>query len=107
MNRRSFLRLTSAAAAGLALPKLGHALEAPLDANWRVFEVTTHVELLHPKGVSRAWVPLPLAVDTDFQKSLGNTWDAKAGRTSFEHDTRYGVTLVSAEWAEESNPFST
>lgn len=106
MNRRSFLRLTSAAAAGLALPlpRLGQALAASLDANWRVFEVTTHVELLHPKGVSRAWVPLPLAVDTDFQKSLGNTWDAKGGRTSFEHDPRYGVTFVSAEWADGVKP---
>jgi Transglutaminase-like superfamily len=106
MNRRSFLRLTSAAAAGLALPlpRLGQALAASLDTNWRVFEVTTHVELLHPKGVSRAWVPLPLAVDTDFQKSLGNTWDAKGGRTSFEHDPRYGVTFVSSEWADGVRP---
>lgn len=106
MNRRNFLRMTSAAAASLALPlpKLGRALAATLESPWRVFEVTTHVELLHPKGVSRAWVPLPLAVDTEFQKSLSNSWDAKGGRASFEHDARYGVTFVSAQWPEGVKP---
>jgi Transglutaminase-like superfamily/TAT (twin-arginine translocation) pathway signal sequence len=105
MNRRNFLRITGAAAASLALPlpKLGRALAATT-APWRVFEVTTHVELLHPKGVSRAWVPLPLAVETDFQKLLGNSWDAPGGKASFVHDTHYGVTMVSAEWPEGVKP---
>jgi transglutaminase-like putative cysteine protease len=106
MNRRNFLRITGAAAASLALPipKLGRALASIPAGSWRVFEVTTHVELLHPKGVSRVWVPLPLAVDTDFQKSLGNSWDAKGGRASFQHDAHYGVTLVSVEWADGVKP---
>jgi transglutaminase-like putative cysteine protease len=106
MNRRSFLRISSAAGASLALPlpKLGRVFAATLEGPWRVFEVTTRIEMLHPKGVSRAWVPLPLAVDTDFQKSLGNRWDAKGGRASFAHDARYGVTLVSAEWPEGTKP---
>jgi transglutaminase-like putative cysteine protease len=105
MNRRRFLRMTGAAAASLALPlpKLGRALAAT-EPRWRVFEVTTHVELLHPKGVSRAWVPLPLAVDTDFQKSLGNSWDASLGKAGFHHDARYGVTMVAAEWPEGVKP---
>jgi transglutaminase-like putative cysteine protease len=105
MNRRNFLRITGAAAASLALPvpKLGRALAAS-DNRWRLFEVTTHVELLHPKGVSRAWVPLPLAVETDFQKLLGNTWEAPGGKARFEHDARYGVTMVSAEWPEGTKP---
>jgi transglutaminase-like putative cysteine protease len=107
MNRRRFLRMTGAAAATLALPlpKLGRALAgSPTEGRWRLFEVTTHVELLRPKGVSRAWVPLPLAVDTDFQKSLGNSWDAASGKAGFHHDARYGVTMVAAEWAEGVKP---
>jgi len=105
MNRRSFLRLTGAAAASLALPlpKLGRA-EAAAAPRWRVFEVTTHVELLRPKGVSRVWVPLPLAVETPFQKPLDNHWEAPGGKASFAHDARYGVTLVSAEWPEGVQP---
>lgn len=105
MNRRSFLRISGLTAATLALPtpRLGRA-RAATDARWRVFEVTTHVELLHPKGVSRAWVPLPLSVDTDFQKSFGNSWDAFGGRASLQHDARYGVTMVAAEWADGVKP---
>ncbi len=103
MNRRSFLRLTGAAAASLTLPKLGRA-EAAAAPRWRVFEVTTHVQLLQPKGISRVWVPLPLAVETDFQKPLGNTWEAPGGHASFAHDARYGVTWLSAEWAEGVQP---
>jgi transglutaminase-like putative cysteine protease len=105
MNRRNFLRITGAAAASLALPlpTFGRA-QAATPSPWRVFEVTTHIELLHPKGASRVWVPLPLAVETEFQKLLGNSWDAPGGRASFEHDARYGVTMVAAEWAEGVKP---
>ncbi len=105
MNRRHFLRITGAAAATLALPtpRLGRA-QAATEAPWRVFDVVTHLEVLHPKGVSRAWVPLPLALDTEFQKSLGNSWDAFGGKASFQHDARYGVTMVAAEWADGVKP---
>jgi transglutaminase-like putative cysteine protease len=105
MNRRNFLRLTGAAAASLAvpLPRLGRAL-ASGDSRWRVFEVTTNIELLQPAGTSRAWVPLPLAVDTDFQKSLGNEWSAPGGKAWFAHDDHYGVTMVAAEWAAGAKP---
>jgi transglutaminase-like putative cysteine protease len=103
MNRRTFFRMSGAAVASLALPKFGQARAAPL-SNWRVFEVTTQLELLHPRGVSRAWVPLPLAVDTEFQKSLGNSWDAAGGKARFEHNARHGVTFVAAEWADGVRP---
>jgi transglutaminase-like putative cysteine protease len=105
MDRRNFLRITGAAAASLAfpVPKFGQASASPV-STLRVFEVSTHVEFLHPKGLSRAWVPLPLAVDTPFQKSLGNSWDAKGGKAALQHDAHYGVTLVTAEWAEGVKP---
>jgi transglutaminase-like putative cysteine protease len=103
MNRRSFLRISGAAAASLALPKLSRA-QATTESRWRTFEVTTHVEVLHPRGITRAWVPLPLAVETDFQKLLGNTWEAPGGKASFAHDGRYGVTLLAAEWPERVKP---
>jgi transglutaminase-like putative cysteine protease len=105
VNRRNFLRVTGAAAAALTLPlpKLGRAVAAP-DARWRVFEVTTQLTLLKPTGTSRAWVPLPLAVDTEFQKSLGNEWTASGGKAWFALDERYGVTMVAAEWAEGVKP---
>jgi len=105
MNRRSFLRVTGAAAASLALPlpRVGRALAAG-DSGWRVFEVTTSIEILKPVGASRCWVPLPLAVDTDFQKSLGNEWSAPGGKAWFAHEDHYGVTMVAAEWPAGAKP---
>ena len=55
MDRRAFLRSTAIAAAGMTLPP------AYAGAGWRKFEVTTHVDLAKPQGVSRVWLPLPLA----------------------------------------------
>ena len=106
MNRRSFLRISGAAAASLALPiaNTGRASAATPGAPWRTFEVTTHVELLQPKGISRAWLPLPLAVDTEFQKSLKNSWEAFGGTSRAAEDARYGVTMVAAEWAAGVKP---
>jgi len=105
MNRRNFLRLTGAAAVSVALPlpRMSRALAAT-EPRWRVFEVTTTVDILRPAGVSRAWVALPLAVDTDFQKSLGNEWSAPGGKAWLAHDDHYGLSLVAAEWAAGAKP---
>ena len=56
MNRRLFLQSTAAAAAAQALP--WSAAFAASDA-WRGYEMTTRVEIVKPKGISRAWIPLP------------------------------------------------
>jgi len=105
MDRRRFLRLTGAAAASLALPRPKAAwAEAGGTPPWRVFEVSTHVEVRRPKGPCRVWVPLPLALETDFQRCLGNSWEAPGGHASVAHDARYGITLLSAEWADGVQP---
>ena len=105
MNRRRFLRLTGAAAATWALPRPNAVWAQPAGTPpWRVFEVITHVEVLRPKGPSRVWVPLPLALEKDFQESLGNSWEAPGGHANFIHDERYGIGLVSAEWADGVQP---
>lgn len=74
MDRRGFLRSTGAASATRALP-VGptNALAQGTGNPWRVYEVTTRVEVLKPAGVTRAWVPLPLS-----EKSLGKWWEARS-----------------------------
>ena len=70
MNRRDFIKTTSllpaaaAAAAVAVLPQFSLSAFAAA-AKWRVFEVTTKVEVLKPEGTTRAWLPLPLVADTD------------------------------------------
>ncbi len=98
MNRREFIRKTAsalpAAAAMSVMPQfVSNALAAAAD-KWRVFEVTTKVGVLKPAGVSRVWLPLPLAADTDFQKNLGSTWSAEGGTATVVTDGKYGAEML-------------
>lgn len=106
MNRRDFLQAAAGAlpAAGLlsVFPSRALAGGASAAANWRVFEVSTRVEVQKPAGVTRVW--LPLAEDTDYQKSLGNTWTAEGGKAALARDTKYGAGMVTAEFADGAAP---
>lgn len=106
MHRRDFLRLTGAASAGLALPgavSSALAAEAPIGP-WRVFEVTTRVEVAKPAGVTRVWVPTPLLKDTPYQKALGNAWQAEGAKGALAKDAKYGAGMVWAEFAAGTRP---
>jgi transglutaminase-like putative cysteine protease len=105
MNRRDFLRATGAGSATLALPgAISNALAAGVDNPWRVYEVTTRVEMMKPVGATRVWVPLPLTDDTEYQKSLGNAWDAPSGKASAWQDAKYEAGAVAAEWPADVKP---
>ncbi len=102
MDRRSFLRdgLTVAAAAAasrLAGPARA-AAEAQTAPGWRTFEVLVRAEVLDPSGPSRVWLPMPLAPDTDYHRSLGHTWTGNAARTHVYEDGKYGAKIFYAEW---------
>src|SRR5438105_13700044 len=66
---------------------------------WRTFEVNTRAEISRPQGVSRAWLPLPLNADTDWQRALGNTWTGNAKRVEEVRAGKYGVPMLYAESA--------
>lgn len=97
MKRREFMLSTAAASALAALPWRG----ALASAGWRTFEVTTHVEVINPTGVSRTWVPLPMVVDTDWQRPLSNSWTGNATQASIHSFEKYGATMVYAEWGAD------
>jgi transglutaminase-like putative cysteine protease len=96
MDRRAFLQTSAAAAAATALPWR----DAIASTEWRTFETVTRVEVLKPRGVSRAWVPLPLADETDWHKTIGNTWTGNPARAHVASDGNYGVKMVYAEWRD-------
>jgi len=107
MDRRTFLKagIGTAAAAGFKLPQLSIAAEPSGEAKWRTFEVTSRIEIVKPSGITRAWVPMPLMPDTDYQKSLGQSWTGNAVQTRVYRDEKYGAAIFYAEWpAGEAAP---
>ena len=97
MNRRSFVKSAAALPAGLAVATLPR-LAASAWGDWRAYEVTTRVEVLFPKDVTRVWLPLPLARDTDYQKSLGNGWTIDGGTARVVRDAQSATAILAAEW---------
>ena len=101
MNRRTFLQSSVATAVLQSLPWQA----ARAQSGWRSFEITTRVEIRDAFGVARAWVPLPLEGDTDWQKAIGDSWTGNARTARIVHDGKYGLGLLYAEWGDkEMNP---
>ena len=111
MDRRTFLRtgvgVSTAVAAGLRVPLGALAADNSGQAKWRTFEVTSKVEIVKPSGATRAWVPMPLMPDTDYQKGLGQSWTGNAATMRVYRDEKYGAGIFYAEWpAGETAPFA-
>jgi transglutaminase-like putative cysteine protease len=108
MERREFLRNGAAVTVAAALggrPRIARASSGSDGARWRTFEVVTRVEVANPTAPTRVWLPMPLAVDTDYQKSLGQSWTGNAAVARAYRDDKYGAVVFYAEWpAAESAP---
>ena len=105
MERRTFLKSVgvSTAAALVGVPARSRTTAAA-ETGWRTFEVTSKVEVANPSGVTRVWMPLPLAAETDYHKPLGNNWKGN-GAMRQHRDEKYGATLLFVEWpASEKAP---
>lgn len=102
MDRRAFLKVGVGASAAAAMARVTGPEHAGAglpdgEASWRVFEVTTRVEIVKPSGATRAWVPMPLMPDTDYHKSLGQSWSGNAA-TRVVRDEKYGAAILCSEW---------
>ncbi len=97
MDRRLFLTSSASAAALAMLPWRGAGAAIQ---GWRSYEVVSRVEILNPRGVSRAWIPLPSVDNNEWHKTLGSSWSGNASRTVVATDGKYGVQMLYAEWAE-------
>jgi transglutaminase-like putative cysteine protease len=99
MNRRYFLQLAGLATAGLRVASAQEFLRLNSDmAGWRVYEVTTKVEVLKPSGKTRVWVPTPLTTNTKFQKTLSNKWHSEGGKINKSEDKAEGLGIIRAEF---------
>jgi transglutaminase-like putative cysteine protease len=108
MQRRNFLKCAGALSTLALLPGQSHAQQLPFEPRqaekWRLFEVSTRVEILFPEGATRVWLPVP-SVDSVYQRTLDNGWSGNPGVARIVHDGKYGAGLFCAEWtAAEKNP---
>ena len=105
MNRRHFVQLASLATAGLRVASAKELLQSNSDlAGWRVYEVTTKVEVLKPSGKTLIWVPAPLVTNTNFQKTVSNKWHSEGGKISKSEDKPEGLGIITAEFPTGVSP---
>ena len=81
----------------MTAPEILGAQDIP-PPRWRTFEVTTHIEVLKPAGVTRVWAPVALVQRTPFQKSVRNTLRCEAGKASIVKSAG-GLDLLTAEFS--------
>ncbi len=103
MDRRSFVKATSAFSLSAALPAFAQTPTAaaarvfnPQAGDWRNFEVVHRVELLKPMGATKVWVPIPV-VEDGYQRSLVTKWTLSSGKAQKMVDAN-GVTLLMVEF---------
>ncbi len=100
LKRRDWLALATSVLASGALPgsaiAQGRRFE-PRPGDWRRFEITTQVEIAHPNGASRVWLPIP-SIDADYQQSLDSRWSGNAASAKVMADAHYGAKMLVAEF---------
>ena len=94
MRRRDFL------SAALVAPAVLRSTSRTLAAS-RTFEITTRVEL-DAAGPALAWVPLPLARESSYQREQGHTIEGNPSRRRV--DVVDGAPMVVAEWRGGPTP---
>jgi transglutaminase-like putative cysteine protease len=97
--------MTAAVAMGRLVPGRSALAAEPDEVKWRTFEVVTRAEITDPTGPTRVWIPLAVQPDTDYLKSLGQTWTGNAAVTRVIREEKYGAAIFYAEWpATEKAP---
>src|SRR3974390_1930105 len=105
MKRREFLKHTGTMCAGLPLLKAARLLaDTPAPSGWRTFEITTHVEILKPSGVTHIWLPAALNRNTSFQKTLAHKFVAEGGTARLTESKQDSVSIVTATYPEHAKP---
>lgn len=109
MDRRTFVKAAALAATAAAVPRLGAANQAAFkpaaEHGWRIFEVTTRVEVLKPAGATRVWLPLPSIGEEAWIRPMGNLWQGNAASMRVMNEPTYGAAMLHAEWpAGQSSP---
>jgi transglutaminase-like putative cysteine protease len=105
MQRRDILMGGATLAITSALPRTvwAQSVFAPEPSAWRTFEVVCRLEITSRDTSTQAWVPVPSVNETDWFRTLENTWKSN-GKATLENDPKYGASMLHVEWpASERN----
>jgi transglutaminase-like putative cysteine protease len=94
MKRRTLLKAVPAATLLATVPCAVRAQSR----DWRIFETSARLEIAENKGQVRAWMPLPLSQDTDYFKTLANSWSGNAEKVEIVYEPTYRAAMVSAQF---------
>jgi len=108
MNRRDFLHSVGVASASLALPGTARLFaESAMSDHWRMFEVTTRVEVLTSSGATKVWLPAALVGETPYQWTLSNRFHAEGGTAKTVVSKTDALGIVAAEFPAGVKPVLT
>src|SRR5215471_21088474 len=108
MQRREFLKSSSAVCAGLAISKAMPMLAETTAADgWKTYEVTARVEVLKPSGETHIWLPATLNRSTPYQKTLSSKFVADGGTANLTEDKEQALSIISAAYPEGAKPVLT
>jgi transglutaminase-like putative cysteine protease len=108
MNRREFLRSAGIVSAGLAFSDATQMFALDAEPHgWRTFEVTTRIEVLHPSGLTRIWLPAALIGYTPFQRTLSNEFSAIGGSAELVTSKADSLGIVAAQFPSGVPPVLT
>jgi len=102
MERRTLLKALPASGLLVAASPIARAQSAPpaQPTGWRTFETVARLEILKPAGPVRAWMPLPLSQDTDYFRTLSNSWVGNAETVEFAIDPSYRAAMAAATFKQ-------
>jgi len=100
MHRRTLIKAIPAASIAASLPRLARTQSATPSAptGWRTFEVVSRIEVANSTGQARVWMPLPLAQDTDYFRTLANRWGGNAELVEMVIEPTYRAAMAVAEF---------
>ena len=87
------------------MPLAARAEQAPVSADWRGFELTTHIQVLDPGAHPRLWIPLPYAADTSYQRGAQSAWLVSGGGSAqLAQAPGYDVRMLAVQWPDAQAP---
>jgi transglutaminase-like putative cysteine protease len=113
MDRRTFMRSAGLAAATLASAPLARAagVDSPAlpfsptpESGWRVFELTSRVEVEGASGATQVWLPLPSVHADSWFRPMGNLWQGNAETMAMVTEPAYGAQMLHARWPAGGSP---
>jgi transglutaminase-like putative cysteine protease len=102
MNRRDFLFTAGAMAPSLEFGRL--LAEDASRAAWRTFEIVTRVDMPVREQPVRVWLPAGLVVETPYQKTVSNHFEAPGGAVRLVESKADGLGIVTAEFGAGVKP---